>query len=262
MLNPQLQIQLEQLPLSEWRYEASIGSTNDAALAWAEAGAPNQSLVVADYQTQGRGRFQRRWITQPGAALAFSLILRPTPNEMPYLGRFSPLGAVAVCQALTECLGLTPEIKWPNDILLNGDKVAGILVENSWRGDALLAVVIGIGLNVNSAAVPNASELMFPATSLESVMGLPVERWPLLHDILASLLNWRDRLTSPEFHQTWEKRLAYKSQWVRISGSLGPDQFGQVIGIDPDGSLRLRDQFGGQFTVTAGDVSLRSTGEV
>jgi BirA family biotin operon repressor/biotin-[acetyl-CoA-carboxylase] ligase len=262
MLNPQLQVQLEHLPIAEWRYEASIGSTHDAALAWVEAGAPDQSLVVADHQTRGRGRFQRRWITQPGAALAFSLILRPTSSEMPHLGRFSPLGAVAVCQALTERLGLTPEIKWPNDILLNGQKVAGILVENSWQGNALQAVVIGIGLNVTSAAIPNSSELMFPATSLESVLGLPVERWPLLHDILASLINWRGRLTLPDFHQTWEKLLAYKGEWVRISGSLGPDQVGQIIRIDPDGSLRLRDQSGAQFTVTAGDVSLRPTGEV
>lgn len=253
---------LDTLPLGGWRYEETIGSTNDAALDWVESGAPDLCLVVADQQTQGRGRFQRRWITHPGAALAFSLILRPTHFEVASLAHFSPLGALAIWQALHDSLGLAAEIKWPNDILLNQQKVAGILVENAWSGTSLQAVVIGIGINIAPSAVPEPSELMFPATCLETVLGRPVERWALLHEILKSLVTWRSHLASGEFHQTWENHLAFKGKWVRISGSSGPDQIGQVLGLDPDGGLRLLSQSGEQYTVSVGDVSLRSAGEV
>jgi BirA family biotin operon repressor/biotin-[acetyl-CoA-carboxylase] ligase len=262
MVDSYLKSQLDSLPLGGWRYEESIGSTNDAALAWAENGAPDLSLVVADQQTLGRGRFQRRWITHPGAALAFSLILRPTPGELDYLARFSALGAVAIVEALGTSLGLPAEIKWPNDVLLNGHKAAGILVENAWTGSDLKAVIIGIGINVSPAAVPDPTLLMYPATSLETILGKPVDRWSVLHQVLSSLIGWRKRLASPEFQNALENRLAFKNQWVRISGSLGPDQMGQVIGIDPDGSLRLRSADGSSFTVSAGDVSLRSAGGV
>ena len=127
MLPAPLQSILTGLPLGGLRYFDSIGSTNDEALAWARAGAPDYSLVVADTQTAGRGRLQRRWVTNPGAALAFSLVLWPAPQERQCLPRFSPLGAVAVRQALAVVFGLPAEIKWPNDVLLGRCKVAGVL---------------------------------------------------------------------------------------------------------------------------------------
>jgi BirA family biotin operon repressor/biotin-[acetyl-CoA-carboxylase] ligase len=257
-----LKSQLDSLPLAEWRYADTIGSTNDAALAWVEDGAPDLGLVVADQQTLGRGRFQRRWITRPGTALAFSLILRPTAGELTHLTRFSPLGAVAVCQAVHQGLGLTAEIKWPNDILLNGRKASGILVENAWKGSDLLAVVIGIGVNVSPAAIPDPSELMFPATCLETALGRQVDRWKVLHDILESLIAWRPRLASPAFFTTWENLLAYKGQWVTLSGQLGAEQAGELVGLDPDGNLLLRDETGHLTHIIAGDVSLRSAGAV
>ena len=253
---------LDRLPLAGWRYEETIGSTNDAALAWVEAGAPDLCLVVADQQTSGRGRFQRRWITRPGAALAFSLILRPTPSELAHLSRFSPLGAVAVCQAVHQGLGLSAEIKWPNDILLGGHKACGILVENAWKGSDLDAVVIGIGVNVSPAAIPSPTELMFPATSLETALGRPVDRWQVLHGILQSLIAWRPQLASPAFFAAWEDRLAYKGQWVRVSGQLGMEQAGELVGLDPDGNLLLRDEAGRLTPILVGDVSLRSAGGV
>src|SRR5664279_6508775 len=118
VLTAPLQSILTGLPLGGLRYFDSIGSTNDDALAWARAGAPDFSLVVADAQTAGRGRLLRRWITNPGSALAFSLVLRPSTQESECLPRFSPLGAVAVRQALADLFGLPAEIKWPNDVLL------------------------------------------------------------------------------------------------------------------------------------------------
>src|SRR5512133_1733408 len=98
------------LPVPHIRSFQVIGSTNDEALAWAAAGAEDGCLVFADEQTQGRGRLNRHWITRPGAALAFSVILRPRPEEMDRVGFFSPLGALAISQALEMSLGLSPQI--------------------------------------------------------------------------------------------------------------------------------------------------------
>ena len=128
---------LSELPVPQIRYFETIGSTNDEALAWIQAGSQDGCLVIADQQTQGRGRLNRRWITHPGAALAFSLILQPTAGEIDRLEFFSPLGALAICQAMEELYGLNPQIKWPNDVLLQGRKIAGILVETAWLGDRL-----------------------------------------------------------------------------------------------------------------------------
>ena len=254
-----LQPYLDGLPLAAWRYLETTGSTNDVALAWLQSGAADMALVIADHQSAGRGRFQRRWVTHPGAALAFSLILRPTSQELHALSRFSALGALAIWQALAREWNLAAQIKWPNDILLNGQKVAGILVENTWLGDQLQGVVIGLGLNISAQAVPPPAQVMFPATCLENALGHAVDRWSLLRSILLNLVSWRSRLDSPEFFRAWEDHLAFKDQWVRVSGASAPERVGRVAGLSPSGSLRLVDQQGKEFQVDVGDVSLRST---
>ncbi|MGC8855748.1 MAG: biotin--[acetyl-CoA-carboxylase] ligase, partial [Anaerolineae bacterium] len=142
-----LRAALQDLPLGELRYYASIRSTNDEALAWATEGATDLSLVIADEQTAGRGRAGRKWYTPAGAALAFSLILRPSPAEQTHLSRIVGLAAVSLAFSLEQS-GLHPRIKWPNDILLQDRKVAGILVETIWTGEQADCVVIGIGVNV------------------------------------------------------------------------------------------------------------------
>src|SRR5918996_4725350 len=171
----QLKKALSRLPLGDVRYFDSIGSTNNEALAWATSGAQDLSLVIADEQTAGRGRLDRKWFTPKGTALALSLILRPTAREKPYLSRIVGLAALAV----TDCLrtrGLISQIKWPNDVLWNGRKIAGILVESVWTGEEVDGLVIGIGMNVLKEAVPSAEFLQFPATSLEESLGPAVER--------------------------------------------------------------------------------------
>ena len=249
---------LNDLPLSIWRCYDSVGSTNDIALDWAQAGAPDMAMVVADNQTAGRGRFRRHWVTNPGTALAVSLVLRPDGSELPCLSHFSALGAIAIQQALEESLGLATLIKWPNDTLLAGRKTAGILIENTWLGSQLQALVMGIGLNIAPESVPPADQLMFPATSLEGVLGHTIDRWAVLRSILLKLASWRLRLGSPEFLEVWEDHLAYKGEWVRISGAGQPDQIGQIKGLMPSGSLILVSQEGDEFKVDAGDVSLRT----
>ena len=161
---------LSKLNIGGLRYFDSIGSTNDEALAWAAAGARDLSIVIADEQTQGRGRLDRKWFTPKGSALAFSLILRPTATLRPHLSRTVGLAALSIAETCSR-LGLAPRIKWPNDILLNGKKTAGILIENVWSGDDVDSLVIGMGINVHKASVPPAELLQFPATSLEDELG-------------------------------------------------------------------------------------------
>ena len=244
------------LPLGDVRYFNSIGSTNDEAMTWAARGVRDLSIVIADEQTGARGRLDRPWFTPPATALAFSLILRPTANEMPHLSRIVGLAALALTDALGN-LGLAPQIKWPNDILLNGRKVAGILIELTWAGEEVDCVVIGVGVNVAKGAVPTTDILRFPAISVEHVLGEAPDRAKLLHDFLASFIALRPHMHTDSFMASWEKILAYRGRDVRVE--MGADQvvMGKVIGLEADGSLKVLDENGKTIPVRFGDVRLR-----
>ena len=247
---------LAKLPLGDVRYFDSIGSTNNEALAWATGGAKDLSLVIADEQTAGRGRLDRKWFTPKGTALAVSLILRLTPAEKPYLTRVVGLAALAVADAL-RTRGLNAQIKWPNDVLLNGRKLTGILVESVWSGEDVDCVVVGIGMNVLKEAVPSADLLLFPATSLEEVLGSTVQREIVLHDILAGIIALRPHLGSDAFIASWEKVLAFRGEQVQAEQGDGSMLTGKLLGLEPDGSLKLSDETGNSITVRFGDVRLR-----
>ena len=252
----ELKQSLSGLPLGEIRYFDSIGSTNNEALAWATGGANDLSLVIADEQTAGRGRLDRKWFTPRGTALAFSLILRSTPEEKPHLTRIVGLAALAV----TDCLrthGLVSQIKWPNDVLLNGRKVAGILVESVWSGEEVDCLVIGIGVNVLKGAVPSADLVLFPATSLEEALGPEVEREKVLQEILAGIIALRPHLGSDSFIASWEKALAFRGEQVQVEQGDGSLLTGKLIGLESDGSLKLLDEKSKSITVRFGDVRLR-----
>ncbi len=254
-----LRSSLAALPLHGLRYFASTGSTNADALAWAEAGAADSSLVVADEQTQGRGRLERRWVTLPGSGLAFSLILRPHPAELPYAALISPLGALAVCEALIG-LGLHARIKWPNDVLVSGRKLCGILAESAWVADKLEAVVLGIGINITPESLPPSDQITFPATCLETELGREVDRTEILEAVLQELFTWRPQLGKPLFLKAWHDHLAYRNEIVRVEIPGGADLVGRLRGINADGSLRLEAPGGQEISVLAGDVRLRPAG--
>lgn len=251
-----LRKRLAGLPLKEIRFYGQIGSTNDVALAWASEGAADLCLICADEQTTGRGRMGRTWFTPPGTALAFSLIMRPDENERRKIGWFSGLGALALVGALQK-RGITAQIKWPNDVLIDERKMAGILIESVWTGAEVDSVVLGMGINVTVEAIPPAAELTFPATSIESQSGAPVDRLELLRDVLTELIDWRGKMGADEFLSAWEAALAFRGQTVRVQLREVEQIVGQVAGLDPDGSLRLRLPDGQIRGVHVGDVHLR-----
>jgi BirA family biotin operon repressor/biotin-[acetyl-CoA-carboxylase] ligase len=256
MSGTQLESYLSTLPLSAFRYYDTLGSTNDEALAWASQGAPDFSLIIADEQTSGRGRLNRQWFTPPHSALAMSLILHPTTIERAHPARTTGLLALSLAESLLE-LGLVPEIKWPNDVLLTGRKVAGVLVETTWMGEELQAMVLGMGVNVLNTSVPPAEQLLFPATSIETELGHPVERTELLREILARVLEWRPNLGTDAFLKSWEGSLAFRGQQVQVEGDSAKQVRGELLGLNTDGSLRLRDEHGKSVTVQFGEVHLR-----
>lgn len=252
----ELKRSLSRLHLGGIRYFDSIGSTNDEALAWAATETPDLSVVIADEQTAGRGRLDRKWFTPKGMALAFSIVLRPTDEERPHLTRIVGLAALAVAEALQK-RGLDAQIKWPNDILIQGSKVCGILIESVWSGEDVDCVVIGIGINVSKESVPPADILHFPATSLENELGQVPDREELLYEILASLIELRSRLGTDEFIAQWESRLAMRGETVQVESEKIPAVEGQINGLESDGSLKIRKEHGEFVTVRFGDVRLR-----
>lgn len=255
MNQPSLQKSLASIPLDGLRYFDSIGSTNDEALAWATDGARDFSLVIADEQTTGRGRAGRKWIAPQGTALTFSLILRPAASEADLPSLFTGLGALALLDALKKH-GLKPQIKWPNDVLLNGKKVAGILVESVWTGDALDTVVLGMGVNTLAGSNPPDEELLFPATNVEAELGSPLKRAELLHDILSALVTWRGKMSTGELVKAWEEDLAFHGKQVEVWQENEEPFLGRVLGLESDGSLRLlhNDKI---VTVQFGEIHLR-----
>jgi BirA family biotin operon repressor/biotin-[acetyl-CoA-carboxylase] ligase len=272
MDQPNLEATLADLNLPAIRYFECIGSTNDAAWKWIEDGAPDQALVIADGQTAGRGRAQRRWITVPGAGLAFSLILLSPPLDPPFIPRLIGLGAIAVQQALIKKYGLPAEIKWPNDILVNAKKVAGVLVEAHWSGETLIGVIVGIGINIAPESVSEdnlpATGLNFPASCLERELGKPIDRHELLHATIDELLTRLPSLSLPKFMEEWEAGLAFRGQWVELSYGMSTRSTqavsaqaiiaaGKVLGLTQDGSLKLLTSSGTIVTAAVGELQLK-----
>ena len=244
---------LDDLGIRAWQYFPTAPSTNDLALTWAEEGAADGSLVIADTQTAGRGRSGRQWVTRPGAALAFSLVLRPSAAEAIYVTRFTALAALSLVQALS-VFGLKAELKWPNDVLLMRKKVAGILVETNWQDGRIDALVVGIGVNVLPESVPDKGSLRYPATSVSDALEKPVDRWQLLGEILRSLQAFRLLLTGAEFIQAWNAHLAMRGEWVQFLLPGNDPLRMRTIEVSHDGSLILEGEDGTRISAIEGEI--------
>jgi len=250
---------LDALGLGAWRFFPTIGSTNDFALTWASQGAPDWALVLADTQTSGRGRGNRQWVTEPGCGLAMSLILHPTPSEAAYAPRFTALAALSLIEAL-DAMGMKAELKWPNDILLAGKKVAGVLVEADWQADQVQTVVIGLGVNVSLGAVPPRETLRYPATAVEAVLGSPVDRWALLASTLGAIKRYREILTSKMFLEAWNAHLAQRGEWVCFQETNKKPQRVKVLSVQVDGQVTFEKPDGSVLTSATGEIIMAMDG--
>ena len=235
------------------RFYQSTGSTMDDAAEWARDGAEEGAVVVAETQTASRGRLGRRWISDEGN-LYFSVLFRPEPEFLPLL---SPLAGVAVARAIRQVAGLYPTIKWPNDIIIDGRKVAGILAESALSGSRIQHAVVGIGVNV-ALDVSADPEIAATATSLNHASGSEIDRAELLRRILqhmdARYLDLRrGRSPIPE----WRRWLDTLGQRVTVTHHGATDN-GLAEDIDEHGNLLLRDDTGELLTLTAGDITLRA----
>jgi BirA family biotin operon repressor/biotin-[acetyl-CoA-carboxylase] ligase len=232
-----------------------IDSTNTRAVAWAQSGAPDGAVVVADHQTQGRGRLGRQWHAPSGSSLLLSLILRP-PLSLWQAQRATMICSLGALEAIEEIAGLAAQIKWPNDIVLAGGKLGGVLTELGARAHELDYVVVGMGLNVNLdlAALPEA---LTPPASLLATLGRPLSRVALLQALLLHVERRYEALRvgwSP--HTEWRMRLATLGQRVQVGT---PEQVieGRAEDVDADGALLVRTDDGELRRVLVGDVTLR-----
>jgi BirA family biotin operon repressor/biotin-[acetyl-CoA-carboxylase] ligase len=232
---------------------SSIGSTNDEAKRLADQGAPHGAMVLADEQSSGRGRLNRRWYTPAKSALAMSIILRP--SLMPAgISTLTVLGALAVTESLIK-RGVQAWIKWPNDVIVKDGKLAGVLVEASWMGSEIDYGVLGIGVNVRPQSIPRDG-LEYPASCVDHAVGEKVDRYELLFDILSSLGSWYRASGTTALLDAWERSLAYRHKPVLLR-SEETELAGTLRGLAPDGRLRLQLESGETILVGAGELSLR-----
>ncbi len=248
---------LKNIPVADIRYRESMASTNDEALTWLEQGAPDASLVVTNNQTRGRGRMNRQWFSSSEATLTFSLILRPNERMKSSIALYAPLAGLVVCKALEQHVGLSPQMKWPNDVLLEGKKTAGILTEAVWDENICKGVVVGIGVNIAPVSVPESDFFSLPAISVNEVAGKKIERWQLLYWILDIFFQEQIKIGSKAFFEQWEQRLAYRGEKVAIIPIAGTSFTGKMQGINQNGNLRVELDDGTTKEITAGDVHLR-----
>lgn len=233
-------------------------STNRRAKELAAAGAAEGVLVVAEEQTRGRGRLDRQWFSPAGQGIYASLILRPSlpPGAVT---RMVLLTAVAVAETLRDAAGMTVSIKWPNDILAGGRKIAGILTEVAMEMDTVNYIVIGLGLNVNIPANAFPEDLGGRATSVLMETGKTFSRALLLRRFLESCEGYYHSVLESGFDPVmarWRALTDMEGKQVTVQ-TIGGTYTGRVLDFDRDGFLILQDNEGESIKIYSGDVTLR-----
>ena len=232
-------------------------STNDVVEKLARDGAREGVVVFAESQTRGRGRLGRKWTSPAGKGLWFSVLLRPDLRPQAAT-QLTVAGAAALVRAIRKQTGLRPEIKWPNDILIDGRKVAGILTELSAELDQVKHVVLGVGLDVNLASTDFPADLRKLATSIKIETGKAHRRAELAAAILAELDRNYERVCRQQFDELageWESQCSTLGHRVRIR--VGDRIIeGRAEALNPEGALMLRTEHGHLETILSGDVTL------
>ncbi|SFJ59238.1 biotin--[acetyl-CoA-carboxylase] ligase [Thermoflavimicrobium dichotomicum] len=241
----------------EIRYQEVVASTQILAHQWAREGAVEGSLVVAEEQTEGRGRLGRSWYSPPRSGVWMSLILRP-PILLTEASHLTLLASLGVKQGIERVTGLPIQIKWPNDLLVHGKKICGILTELRGEQDQIHYVILGMGINVNTPEKNWPEELRAIATSLAIELGGPVHRASLIAAILEELEEVYDHYLQSGFSKI-------KAKWEQSSGIIGK----QIVARTPQGVItgiaeHLNDQGAliirtdrGLVSVHSADVSLK-----
>ncbi len=236
----------------------STASTNDVAERLADEGAPGGLAVFAESQTDGRGRHGRSWISPPRKGLWLTLLLRPAlaPHAAQ---RLTVLAGVALAEALRRVSELPVRIKWPNDLLCRGRKVAGILTEISAEPDLVRHALIGVGINVNLETADFPDHLRGMATSLKIEAGRAFPRVPLAAAFLAEVERAEPLLSDAEFPrliERWVELDETLGRQVSITGAGARKICGLAMNLDTDGALLVRCDDGRMERVIAGDVTL------
>jgi len=238
-------------PIRTWtiRRFAELDSTNRYLLDEARAGAPDGVVVVADHQTAGRGRLERTWEAPPGSSLLVSVLLRPT-LEPEQAHRVVMAAALALADAVGEVAGFTPDLKWPNDLVVGDRKLAGLLAEREpGAGERRPAVIVGAGVNVQWTAFP--PELAEHATACNLEAGRAVDRDAILDEYLVRLGRRLDVLHAVP--SAYRERLATIGRRVRVEQASGV-LTGVAVDVRDAGELVLRADDGAEHVITTADV--------
>ncbi len=235
-------------------------STNQLVDQMGLAGEPEGLVVFAESQTQGRGRLGRKWISPAKKGLWFSVLLRP-PVRPPQMTQLTVIAATALSRAIKKTTSLAPEIKWPNDILINGKKVAGVLTEMSAEPDRVLHAVLGIGLDVNLEAQDFPDDIKEIATSIRQEYGQHILRSTLAVQLLKALNEDYQRILNGQFKSVSEE---WEAQCVTLQKHVRIHQMNQTIegfaeSLDNEGALMIRNASGRLERITGGDVTIEKT---
>ncbi len=233
-------------------YYPTLTSTMAVAQREAQQGAAAGTVVIAGEQTAGRGRRNRTWLS-PRGSIALSIILYPGVAYLPYLIMLASLAVVHSIEAVT---GLRPQVKWPNDVLVNGKKVSGILIESSLRGKIVDYAIIGIGINVN-LKLSDFPEIRLTATSLSDELGSEVSQLEMIRRLLVEIERLYLALPAAEsIYQEWRDSLVTLGKKVQARSGKTVYQ-GIAESVARDGSLLLRHADGSLTKIVAADVTLR-----
>jgi len=227
-------------------YFPEIGSTMDAARELAKKGAGEGTIVIAEVQTRGRGRLSREWLS-PEGGIYFTLLLRPRISPA-YAPRINLMASVAVAATIRKLFRLNAELKWPNDVLIGGRKVCGILAEMDAEMDVVNFVNLGIGINANTS-VPQFEKT---ATSLKDALGKEISRKKFLSALLLEINRRQARLMKANLLEEWKKLSGTLNKYVRIL-SPGEVIVGRASDIDTTGALIVKERDGSLKKAVAGD---------